>query len=638
MTDMTSTGRRACLVLGCISLILGGDRAARAEPAPTSASALYQQHCALCHEASATTHAPTRAALKELAPETIMRALDAGGRMEQPGQSLDLPERRALAEFLTGKPFGGGFKLSAAAFCSDAAAFKGSFADPHWNGWGNGAANWRFQPAAAAGLSSGELAHLKLRWAFAFPNVSSMRSQPAVLGGRLFIGSGSGTVYSLDARSGCIYWTFDAGASVRTAMEIADAAPGGRPALYFGDMQAHVYALDAGTGQLIWKVRIEDRPAAGITGALKVFQGMVLVPLMGSDDTPAADAKFECCKASGALIALDAATGARRWRTDTTAAAHRTGTNSAGTPTWGPSGASIWSSPTLDPKRNAIYVTTGDNHSRPATDTSDAILALDAASGRILWSRQFTQNDAFNLGCVVADRANCPEQPGADFDFGSSAVLLELAAGKRLLIAGQKSGMVHALDPDHEGAVVWETRAAVGGILGGVEWGIASDGDKVYVPVSDFALVLRPSSKPGMVFDAGTNPAQGGGLIALDAATGRPIWSAPPIPCPRGREACSPAQLAPATAIPGAVFSGSMSGYIRAYSAEDGRVLWAYDTERSYQGVDGVPGVGGALDEAGAVIANGMLFVTSGWDSMAVHPGNVLLAFGLDPAPQAAAE
>lgn len=634
---MTLKCKCACLAITCVWLILGMNLVVRAEPPSASTSELYEQHCAMCHDASGVTHAPTRAALKELAPETIMRALDEGGRMEQPGESLDLPQRRALAEFLTGKRFGAAFQMSAAAKCRGGAALEGSLGDPNWNGWGNDSANLRFQPAMGAKLTREQIPHLVPRWAFAFPDVSSMRAQPAVVGGRLFIGSGSGTVYSLDAKTGCIFWTFEASASVRTAMELAESAPSGRLALYFGDMQAHVYALDASTGRLIWKVRVEDRPAAGITGALEVFRGMVLVPLMGSDDTPAADAKFECCKASGALIALDAATGARRWRTDTTETARQTGANSAGTPTWGPSGASIWSSPTLDPKRHAIYVTTGDNHSRPATDTSDAILALDATTGRLLWSRQFTKEDAFNLGCVVANRANCPEHPGADFDFGSSAILLELSMGKRLLIAGQKSGMVHALDPDHEGAVVWEARVAAGGILGGVEWGIASDGEKVYVPVSDFALLLRPSSKPGMMFEAGTSPAQGGGLIALDAASGRRVWSAPPVPCPPGRPDCSPAQLAPPTVIPGAVFSGSMSGYVRAYSAKDGTVLWAYDTERVYQGVDGVPGHGGALDEAGPVIANGMLFVTSGWDSMGVRPGNVLLAFGLAPRPESKA-
>jgi polyvinyl alcohol dehydrogenase (cytochrome) len=294
----------------------------------------------------------------------------------------------------------------------------------------------------------------------------------------------------------------------------------------------------------------------------------------------------------------------------------------------GPSGAGVWSTPTFDEKAGVLYVATGDNYSEPATKTSDAVLALDAKTGAILWSKQATPNDVFNNGCVTPDKTNCPEAPGKDFDFGQPPILVSLGGGRRALVIGQKSGMVHALDPDREGQILWQTRVGQGGVLGGIQWGSASDGENAYVAVSDlqFAPIADPSSAQG--FKLAIDPNHGGGLFALKTATGEKVWSAKPPSC-GDRKNCSPAQSAAVTAIPGVVFSGSEDGHLRAYSAATGEVVWDVDTVREYETVNGEKAQGGSLDVAGPVIAGGMLYTISGYGQWGGAPGNVLLAFSI---------
>jgi hypothetical protein len=198
------------------------------------------------------------------------------------------------------------------------------------------------------------------------------------------------------------------------------------------------------------------------------------VPISGGDDSAAIDPKYECCKGRGAIVALDAATGATIWKTYTIPEARPLGRNSIGTQLWGPSGVAVWSSPTIDAKRRMLYAGTGDNHSAPATDGSDAVLAVSLDSGEIVWFRQLLVGDMGNAACLAVDKANCPEPHGPDFDLGASANLITLPNGRRLLTIGQKSGMVWALDPDDRGRIVWQARVGRGGPLGGVQWGSAN--------------------------------------------------------------------------------------------------------------------------------------------------------------------
>lgn len=581
---------------------------------------IYKQQCAICHENSAKTRASAPAALKLMSPENILRSLESG-RMKDQGTLLTPAQRRTVAEFLAGKPFGQDTQPVQAGLCANPKApFAPSSTD--WNGWGADLSNARFQPGERAGLTADQVPRLKLKWAFAFPNAPLAWGQPTVSGGRVFVPSANRQVYSLDANSGCQYWSFETEFPARTAIFIAQ-LPGQprRYAAFFGDSRANAYAVDATTGELLWKVHIDSHPKAKIVGALEYYDGRVFVPLTGGEEVGLGN-KYECCSSRGGLVALDAVTGKQIWKTYTIAEEpHPTTKTAAGVQNWGPSGASIWSAPTIDTKRRIIYAGTGDNFSEPDTKTSDAVLAFDLDSGKLLWSQQLTEHDVFNIVCAGE---GCGDHLGPDVDIGASPILVTLANGKRLLLVSAKSGVASALDPDQKGKILWQTKVGRGGRLGGIQWGSAYDGQNMYAAVSDIAHT-RSSGIGQMTAD----PKAGGGLFALNVETGAKVWSAPPAVC-GDRPSCSPAQSAAISVIPGVVFSGGVDGRLRAYSTTDGKVLWEFDTEQEFTGVNGVKGKGGAMDGPGPAISGGMLFAGSGYGVWGGLPGNVLLAFSVD--------
>jgi len=506
---------------------------------------------------------------------------------------------------------------------------------PHWNGWGAGLSQHRFQDADMAQLAAADVPRLKLKWAFGIPGASRANAQPTVMGGRLFFGSQSGKVYSLDAKTGCIYWEIDAGAAVRAAIIIGKDEAGWRA--YFGDARAIIHAVDVRTGKSVWTTRVDDHLAARITGAPLLAGTTLFVPISSSEEGRAMDPRYPCCSFRGSVVALEAATGKRLWKSYTIADEPKPGaTNSAGVPSIGPSGAAVWSSPTFDAAKGRLYVTTGDNYSDPPTDTSDAILAFDATSGDLVWSRQMTAGDAFNMACSGTAAANCPASKGPDLDFGSSAVLADLPGGKRVLIGAQKSGVVTALDPDRGGEIVWQKRIGRGGALGGIMWGPATDGGEIYAAVSDVKVRPVAPGTPGAQPSAAypqlaflLDNAVGGGLHALKLETGEEIWNTPHPGC-HDVPGCSPAQSAAVTAIPGIVFSGGLDGHLRAYSSGDGRIVWDVDTKGEHPSVNGVAANGGSIDGPGPVVVGGMLYVNSGSAFYGTIPGNALLAYSVD--------
>jgi polyvinyl alcohol dehydrogenase (cytochrome) len=591
--------------------------------ADTAGQGVYKQRCAQCHQAPADSRIPPACLLKSMSPENILRTLETG-LMRDVGSGLTADERRAVAEELAGRSLGQKPARPDVGRCADV---KATFAvvGAGWNGWSSDLANTRFQPAPAAGLAAADVPRLKLKWAFAFPDTFVANGQPSVVGGRIFVPSANRRVYSLDARSGCQYWSFETQAPVRTAISVATLEGSKRSIAFFGDQRANAYAVDAANGELLWKVRVDDHQRAKIVGAPAYYGGRIYVPVTAGEEGPATDAKYECCSARGALVALDAASGQQIWKTYTIdEKPHIVSKNSAGTPMWGPSGASIWSAPTIDAEHGIIYAATGDNFSPPATRNSDAILAFDMKTGKILWSKQLTEDDVFNNACIGLSKISCPEKPGPDFDFGSSPLLVTLANGKRVLLAGQKSGVAHALDPDNKGAILWQTRVGRGGVLGGIQFGGASDGRNLYVAVSDMAFTT-PTLEYGRMHQLDSK--MGGGLYAIDAQSGKKVWAAAPPPCDK-RANCSPAQPAAVTAIPGVVFSGSMDGHLRAYSATDGKIVWDFDTLREFDTVNGIKARGGSLNGPGPTVANGMVYVDSGYGTGI--EGNVLLAFAMD--------
>jgi polyvinyl alcohol dehydrogenase (cytochrome) len=571
--------------------------------------ALFDKNCAICHQPGAENRPPLPAALKRLPNQAIVVALESGS-MKTQGAALTGAERQAIADFLVART-AASVEPARSNACDAAAPALSNLNG--WNGWGVDLVNSRMQPVKEGGLRAEDIPKLKVKWAFGFPNAGSVYGQPTVVGERLFFGSGNGTVYSLDARTGCAYWTFKAAAQVRSAVTVALFGKG-QYAAYFGDGQATVYAVNAQSGELLWKTKIEEHKMAGITGGPKVYGGKVYVGVRsGGEEMMAANPKYECCTFRGSLAALDAASGQVVWKTYSIPdPPSTTKKNSAGTDLHGPSGAAIWSSPTIDVKRKAVYVGTGNNYSEPGTRTSDAVLAFDLETGSMRWSKQMNP-DVWNFSCSQPGKASCPETPDRDTDIGASPILRTLPSGKDVLLVGQKSGFAYGIDPDRRGEILWMKQLGKGGALGGVMWGLAADDDQVYVPLSD-------------IF-----PGPAGGLFALKIATGEKAWYTPPaeLSC-KGKAGCNAAQMAPATLIPGMVFSGSLDGHLRGYSTKDGSVVWDLDTLRDFETVNGVKAHGGSLNATGPTIAGGMMFVNSGYSQLTGMAGNVLLALTVD--------
>ncbi|HUJ31392.1 MAG TPA: PQQ-binding-like beta-propeller repeat protein [Candidatus Acidoferrum sp.] len=601
--------------------------------AKTEGEAIYRDHCASCHEGQ-VTRAPVRSALTQMARQDIRIALTTGNMRTQ-AANLTPEQIDALARFLSDREAAPEPPPLNADMCpAEAPAFAPQPNQPHWNGWGVDVTQHRFQPEAMARLSADQVPQLKLKWAFGYQDANQAYAQPTIVGGRIFVGSVGRRVYSINAKTGCIYWEVHTDFPVRTAITIS--ALGSSWAAYFGDQHGNVYAADAVSGNILWKTSLDPHQDVHVTGAPTLAEGKLFVGVSSLEEVSGADAKDECCTFRGSLSALDASTGKVIWKSYTIADEPRpAGKNKNGVQLWGPSGAAIWSSPTIDLKKHLVYVTTGDNYSDPPTNTSDAFMAFDMATGKLAWSNQMTHRDAYNVDCDLPaeKQVNCPASNGPDFDFGSSAILVDLPNGRRALVAGAKSGIVYAVDPDRRGKLLWQQRVGRGGTLGGVQWGSAADAERIYVAVSD--VQRRPAAAESLAGRASVygvpyelDPKIGGGLFALKLDTGEIAWHMPHPGC--DRPGCSPAQSAAVTAIPGVVFSGGVDGHLRAYSMKDGKIIWDVDTQREYTTLNGVKASGGSLDEAGAVIVDGMLYVNSGYFFQGSTAGNVLLAFSVD--------
>jgi polyvinyl alcohol dehydrogenase (cytochrome) len=562
---------------------------------------VFIQSCIRCHSPNSEAHAPMPEELAKMPWQEIVKSLETGD-MKAQGAALSADERRAVARYL-------GSTQAVAVPVMTGACSAGSRPTPSasaWNGWGVDDRNTRFQPASAAKLYAAQVPKLQVKWAFGFPTGTTAYGQPTVVGGRLFIGSNDGTIYGLDARSGCVYWQFQASALVRDAAVVG---PDNR--VYIGDLESHFYALDGETGKLIWQRKVDNQPFTRITGTAKLHDGILYVPIASQEENAGANPQYPCCTFRGNVMALRAKDGSVVWKSYTSPEPKPTGKSKTGVQFYGPSGATIWSSPTIDDKRKLLYVMTGNGYSGPDIKTADAIVAMDMATGAIRWSRQASP-DMFNWDCgrPGGNGGNCPENAGEDVDFGSSAILVTVR-GRDLLVAGQKSGVVHAFDPDRNGEIVWQTRLGKGGKLGGILWGIAEHDGVIYAPLSD---------------QTRGDPYAGGGLFALDAATGKVLWkaAASKTSCEGKKRGCTVAQTAPPSAIPGIVFSGSMDGHMRAYEMKSGAIVWDFDAARDFKTVNGIPAKGGSFSATGPTIVDGVLYTTSGYSGI---PGNVLLAF-----------
>jgi polyvinyl alcohol dehydrogenase (cytochrome) len=587
-----------------VSTVPAEAQAPAAAPAPTPRQ-LFDQACLTCHGNSSVPRAADPSVLRRMTPERIYEALTTGVMRAQ-AQNLSDPARRGIAEYLGDRKLGAGAVGDAGAMpnrCVAGQALGDVTSMPAWNGWSPGTGNTRFQPSSAAGLSAAQVPRLRLAWAFGLPGATAVYGQPTVAGGRVFVGADSGYVYAVDQASGCVHWSFQAQAGVRSAVTVGTAS--NRPAAFFGDLKGNVYALDAATGQLFWRVSVDDHQLARVTASPVWYRGRVYVSVSSFEEGASTSARYPCCTFRGSVVALGADTGAFVWKSYTIPEVSKpTRTNAAGTQQYGPSGGSVWSSPTIDARRGVLYIGTGNAYSRPAAPTTDALMALALDTGTVRWSVQALAEDAWIPGCAPggAPAGNCPEKIGPDYDFGASPMLVTLAGGRELIVTIQKSGDAWAHDPDRQGAVVWRSTLARTPPTpdGELVWGAAADESKVFVGLTS------------------------GGVAAHALDTGMAAWTTGLTAAAGRRDGTSGA----VSAIPGVVFSGGWDGMLRALAADTGAALWEYDTQRDFETVNRVAARGGSMGAPGPTVAGGMLFVGSGYIGVRNGtPGNVLLAF-----------
>lgn len=578
-----------------------------------SGEALYEANCAACHNGR-VSKAPPLSMMATFSPTSVLRAMNEG-IMQSQAAALSQPQRLLVAEYMTGKEI------------TDTATASAPMCDqknidlslpPKVSGWGINLGNNRYFGEQLTDITLSDMPALELAWAFAFPDASRVRSQPTVAGDSLFIGSQTGDVMAIDRSTGCVRWTFTTVAEVRTAIVVSDWSDTDvdTPLVFFGDLVGNVYAVDARTGELAWRDRPDPHPSLTITAAPALHEGRLYVAFSSLEVVAAADPDYECCTFRGGVATYDAASGNKLWTGYTIDEDPVVvGKNAMGTNQLAPSGAPVWGTPVIDPKRNRLYVGTGESYSSPAGSTSDAILALSLDDGAIIWALQATSGDAWNMSCETEGRLNCPAEDGPDYDFGAATLLATASDGSDILIAGQKSGAVFGINPDN-GEQVWHNKLGRGGIQGGVHFGMSVDGDVLYVPISDFYGGPR---WPGRAYP---------GMFAVDVRTGETLWFTETDNVCDGREFCDPGLSAAASAIVGGVVGGAMDGRLRAYAHDSGEVVWEYNSLKDYAGVGGATGSGGSFSgAAGPVFDGDMMFVTSGYGIYNHMAGNVLLAF-----------
>jgi polyvinyl alcohol dehydrogenase (cytochrome) len=599
--------------------------------------AVYEETCAGCHDGG-VHRGPHKTMIQLMSAESIYKALTEGA-MRMQAEGLNDDDKTRVAEYLADKRLGSGDALPSPTMCEVDSKDLDMSQPPAWPGWGLTKGNTRYISPAHTALNRDNVGTLQLKWAFAFPEALRVRSQPAIAGGAVIAGSHNGHVYALDQKTACVKWMFSATAEVRNGIVVSSWGAGddtAQPMAFFGDLLGYVYAVDARTGELVWRDRPDMHPNATMTGAPTLHDGTLYVPISSLEVSSAPNPDYECCTFRGSVVAYDAATGTKKWQAYSVfeePSPH--GVTSAGTTRMAPSGAPIWNSPAIDEARGQILFGTGENYSSPATDTSDSIIAIDMETGKVNWVFQATAGDAWNSACVkggmnVAGKAqesgpNCPVENGPDVDFGAGATLATTSDGRDLVIAGQKSGTVYALDPG-TGDLIWQTAVGRGSLLGGINFGLASGNDKIYVPIAD--VQDGTGEDPSGFFKGARHP----GLHALDMATGEILWRSPMEDTCDGREYCVPGIAVAITATDQLVFAGGIDGIMRIYDTETGAVLWQHQTAKDYTDVNGAKGNGGAISGgAGAVAYGDTLYVSSGYAFNGLMPGNVLLAFEIQP-------
>ena len=618
----TITSGLAALLFFTSSFALG--QQVRSADINTAGQSIYDSTCATCHNNPEATKSPPVDTLKRMGPRAVSYALT-NGKMKVQAANLSATDIDNVVSYLSAAADIDNSWI--AAHSCDAPRANVSTGTPTIGQWGFDPHNNRRLTSAQAGLTTADMGKLELAWALGFPQTANMRAQPVVVGNTMYISIvDSGQLFALDISgdSPCVQWVYEHDVPLRTALGY-HTLPDGRHVLVFADNAAHVLMMDAVTTEVLWTATVKVTSVSNVTAMPVLFEDKVFVPISSGELNMGAAPEYECCTSHGAVVALNAADGERLWVYHTMEAAKPTTVSKVGTQQYGPSGAPIWTAAAIDEKRRLIYVGTGENTSAPATDTSDAILAIRMDDGSLAWKYQTTPNDIFLTGCMnTPDGPNCPPASSInkDWDFGAGLMLATKADGSQLVMAGQKNGVVWAMNPDN-GEMVWNTKIGGGGAMGGVHWGMAFDGNTLFAANNMSTGPTADEVSPG--------------LYALDINTGNFVWKYLHQPdCSGNRQqeirSCGTnfGMSAATLLVDGAVVQGANDGFIKVFDTKSGEPIFTFDTARSFETTNGVKAHGGAIDNATVVAANGMLFVQSGYGLMGV-PGNVLLAFKPKP-------
>ena len=584
-------------------------------------AALFAERCAACHDHASDRIPSTVYLATTRSPEDVIDALTRGA-MQAQGTGLTAEERVALATHLTGRPPSAGGRADPMANRCSQPLEPTHVQSGDSNGWGMDRQNTRFQ--SQPGLTAADLPRLTLKWVFAFPG-AVVYGQPALVGKQILTSGSGGYLFSLDPNSGCTHWVYNAGATLRTPSLVGSVKlphakhhttqPTTRQLVWIGDDKGTLHAVDTQTGTLVWKRRLDEHLAARLLGAPTLYHGVLYQPVSSLEEVYAANPQYPCCSFRGSIVALDPATGRVLWKKTTIQEPWSDlPKNESGKVIRGPAGGSVFSSPTVDPERNLLYVGSGDSYTNVKTASTDAIIAMNATTGARVWTHQVDPNDAWIMLCNGRSVDNCPSELGPDFDFSASPILVKPTHGPQMLIAASKSGAVYGLDPAHGGKALWMRSIVKGSSNGGILWGGAVDGTTAYIGTSEYDLA------------SGTG---GGALVALDLVTGAIRWQTPTpaSPCGWGPARCGHSVLAAVTATADIIFAGAMDGHIRAYAPTDGHILWEFDVSQRFDAVNGVTATGGGIDYGGQVLVQGLLLVQSGSPR---QRGNALLAFSVD--------
>jgi polyvinyl alcohol dehydrogenase (cytochrome) len=617
----------ATMVLCAASPGIAQTPAVHSADANKAGEAIYARSCGTCHDKPVESKSPPLDTLKRMGPRAVSYALT-HGKMKAQGAALGSRDLDNLVSWLAATTDVDNSWIGAHACPADRR--RVSTGTPTVGQWGIDAHNNRRLTAQQSGLATADMRNLELAWVMAFPQTANMRAQPVIVGNTMYLAIvDSGQLFALDigAAQPCVKWVYEHDVPLRTALGY-HRLPDGRHVLLFADAATHVIMLDAVTPRVIWTATVKVTSVSNVTAMPVLYEDKVFVPISSGELNMGAAPEYECCTSHGAVVALDAKTGRQRWVHHTMKDAAKTTVSRVGVQQYGPSGAPIWTAAAIDEKRRLIYVGTGQNTSAPATDTSDAILAIRMDDGKLAWKYQTTPNDIFLTGCMnQPDGPNCPphDSINKDWDFGAGLMLARTPSGRELVVAGQKSGVVWALDPD-TGKPVWNTKVGGGGAMGGIHWGMAFDGSTLFAPNNMSTGPTADEVSPG--------------LHALDIETGSIKWKylhQPDCSGTRRQElrSCdsSYGMSAAALLVDGAVVQGANDGFVKIFDGRDGELLFSFDTARAFPTVNGVQGRGGAIDNASVVAGNGMLFVQSGYGLMGV-PGNLLLAFRPPTGPR----